>query len=224
VTPTAVKICGITTVEDGCQAAVLGAAAIGFVFWPESPRCISVDRARAITRELPPFVATVGVFVNHPPREVLEVAASVPLTAVQFHGDEDDESLSVLPVRVIRALSLEAPGAQERLARLPHTITVLLDAHDPHIRGGTGRTTEWEQAAPVAASRRILLAGGLRAENVGEAIRVVRPWGIDVSSGVESTPGRKDLARLRALFAAVHAADIDDCSPRRTTRQVRDEG
>lgn len=198
-----VKICGITRPEDAMLAASEGADAVGFIFWPDSPRHIDVPAARAIARELPPFVATVGVFVNTEPARVLEIAASVPLTAVQFHGDESDEMVAAFPWRVLRAVDLEQPGTAARLASLPSHVTVLLDAHDPVRRGGTGRTIDWTGAAEVASRRRVLLAGGLRPENVASAVAGVRPWGVDVSSGVESRPGVKDPDKLRAFFESV---------------------
>lgn len=204
------KVCGITRVEDALAAADLGARAIGFVFWPQSPRAVTVRTARAIVRELPPFVATVGVFVNQPRTQILDIAGAVPLTAVQFHGDEDDEDVAAFPWRVLRAVSLEAAGSDERIARLPEHVTVLLDAHDPHRRGGTGMTTDWQRAAAVAEARPVVLAGGLQPSNIAEAVRVVRPWGVDVSSGVEASPGVKDLEKLAAFVSALEGAlDLD---------------
>jgi phosphoribosylanthranilate isomerase len=212
-----VKVCGITRPEDAMLVAELGGHAVGFVFWPDSPRCVTVELARAIARQLPPFVATVGVFVNQPSRAVLDAAVAVPLTVVQFHGDESDADVTAFPWRCIRAVSLDAPGAADRLARLPASMTVLLDAHDLRRRGGTGQRIDWSAAAAVAATRRVLLAGGLRAESAGEAIRVVRPWGLDVSSGVETAPGVKDADKLRAFFMAVRAATDGPATPEHDT-------
>jgi phosphoribosylanthranilate isomerase len=202
----AVKICGVTRAEDALLAADLGASAVGMVFWPGSPRVVDIERARAIARSLPPFVAVVGVFVDEAPARVLEIAAAVPLTAVQFHGDEAPAVVSSFPWRVLRAVALDAPDADALLDALPETVTVLLDVHDRRLRGGTGRIVDWAAAARVAARRRVVLAGGLRPENVAEAARRVRPWGLDVSSGVEASPGVKDPARLRALFEALATA------------------
>lgn len=203
---TRVKVCGLTRVDDALLAAELGADAIGLVFWAKSPRCVDVSTARAIARALPPFVATVGVFVNQPAAEVLDIARQVPLTVVQFHGDESDADVVAFPWRTLRAVPLGAPGADQRLATLPSSVTVLLDAHDPQRRGGTGRQVDWASAAAVAARRRVVLAGGLRAEVVAEAIQVVRPWALDVSSGVETSPGIKDADKLRGFFDAVSRA------------------
>lgn len=193
-----VKICGITRVEDADAAVVAGAGAIGFVFWPRSPRFIDPYRARAIAARLPPFVTPVGLFVNQAREHVNAVASLVRLGAVQLHGDESPEFAASIEAPVIRALSVNQVGAW------PAETTLLLDAHDPVQRGGTGRTIDWTAAAAIAAQRRVLLAGGLTPENVADAIARVRPFGIDVSSGVERSPGVKDHQRLRALFEAVH--------------------
>jgi phosphoribosylanthranilate isomerase len=195
-----VKICGITLSEDAEAAVKAGAAAIGFVFWPGSPRFIDPYRARAIAATLPPFVTTVGVFVNQPIEYVTGVASLVRLGAVQLHGDETIEYAAALSGPVVKALS---PG-DGQAAVWPARTMLLLDVHDPVRRGGTGRTIDWTAAARVAAERRVLLAGGLTPENVAEAVLRVRPFGIDVSSGVERAPGIKDHQRLRALFEAVH--------------------
>jgi phosphoribosylanthranilate isomerase len=195
-----VKICGITLAEDADAAVTAGADAIGFVFWPGSPRFIDPYRARAIAATLPPFVTTVGVFVNQPIDYVSGVASLVRLGAVQLHGDETIEYAAALARPVVKAMSL----GDQRVSAWPAQTTVLLDVHDPVRRGGTGRTIDWTAAAAVAAGRRILLAGGLTPDNVAEAVARVRPFGIDVSSGVERTPGIKDHERLRALFEALH--------------------
>jgi phosphoribosylanthranilate isomerase len=195
-----VKICGITLAEDAEAAVKAGAAAIGFVFWPGSPRFIDPYRARAIAATLPPFVTSVGVFVNQPIEYVTGVASLVRLGAVQLHGDETIEYAAALSRPVVKALS---PG-DGQAAAWPARTMLLLDVHDPVRRGGTGRTIDWTAAARVAAERRILLAGGLTPENVAEAVLRVLPFGIDVSSGVERAPGVKDHERLRALFEAVH--------------------
>jgi phosphoribosylanthranilate isomerase len=195
-----VKICGITRVEDARAAVAAGAGAIGFVFWPTSPRFIDPHRARTIAAMLPPFVTAVGVFVNQALDYVNGVASLVRLGAVQLHGDETPEFAAAVSRPVIKALSV---GDADTRA-WPADTTLLLDVHDPVARGGTGRTIDWTVAAHVAARRRILLAGGLTPENVADAIARVRPFGIDVSSGVERAPGTKDHQRLRALFEAVH--------------------
>jgi phosphoribosylanthranilate isomerase len=202
-----VKICGITRAEDADAAVEAGARALGFVFWPESPRFVDPYRARAIVSRLPAFVTTVGLFVNQPQEYVAGVAALVRLNAVQLHGDETVEYAAAIRHPVIKALTLgdAADGWPER-------VTVLLDAHDPARRGGTGRTIDWTAAAAIAARRPILLAGGITPDNVVDAVARVRPFGIDVSSGVERSPGIKDRERMNALFEALNATS--DFAPR----------
>jgi phosphoribosylanthranilate isomerase len=197
-----VKICGITSPEDAVAAADLGAVAIGMVFWPESPRCVDRARAREIVAALPPFVAAVGVFVNQV-QEAAAIARDVGLTAVQFHGDESPTAYRGWPIQVIKAVTVRDGSALEEAGMVPDEATVLLDAHDRVKRGGTGRVIDWEIAAMVARSRRTILSGGLSAANVAEAIALVRPYAVDVSSGVESSPGVKDHTKLRALFEAI---------------------
>jgi phosphoribosylanthranilate isomerase len=193
-----VKICGITRLDDALAAVDAGASAIGFVFWPKSPRFIDPYRARAIAAALPAFVTPVGLFVNQPREFVSGVASLVRLGAVQLHGDETPEFAASMAAPVIRALPVDQASAW------PAGATLLLDAHDPLQRGGTGRTIDWTAAAAIAARRRVLLAGGLTPGNVAAAIAQVQPFGIDVSSGVERAPGIKDHQRLKALFEAVH--------------------
>jgi phosphoribosylanthranilate isomerase len=199
-----VKICGITRLDDAEAAVEAGANALGFVFWPDSPRFIDPYRARAIVRALPAFVTTVGVFVNQPAAFIAGVASLVPLGAVQLHGDEPVAGVENVGRPVIKALTLDIASQADRLARWPAAVTILLDAHDPVRRGGTGRAVDWAAAASIAAQRRIILAGGLTPDNIGEAIDRVRPFGIDVSSGVERSPGVKDRDRIRALFSALN--------------------
>lgn len=201
-----VKVCGVTRREDALLAADLGASAVGFVFWPSSPRYVAPAAAAAIARGLPADVAPVGVFVDPQVGELRRIAARVGLAAVQLHGDEPATLCDGLPYRVLKAVPVAGAATRAAADRVPERVTVLLDAPDPVRRGGTGRTVDWRVAAGVAARRRIFLAGGLRPENVGEALRVVRPYGIDVSSGVEARPGRKDPGRLRDFFGEVARA------------------
>jgi phosphoribosylanthranilate isomerase len=197
-----VKICGVTTVEDAQLAAELGASAIGLVFWPGSPRFVELKQAKTIVAALPAFVSAVGVFVDQAD-EAMSVAREVGLSAVQFHGDEPAGSYRTLPIRVIKAVTVRDASAREEAAAVPAGATVLLDAHDRVKRGGTGRVVDWSIAAMIARERPVILSGGLNAENVAEAVRTVAPYAIDVSSGVELAFGRKDPAKLRALFAAL---------------------
>jgi tryptophan synthase beta subunit len=200
-----VKICGITTEEDARAAVACGASALGFVFWPRSPRAIEPERARAIVAALPPFVTTVGVFVDERPERVRAIAERVGLSAVQWHGDERPADVTGIGRRVIKAV----PADQTTLDAIdawPAEVTLLVDATDVRRKGGTGLTADWDAAAAIAARRPVILAGGLAADNVGRAIEAVKPMGVDVSSGVESSPGVKDASRLRAFFDAVRRA------------------
>lgn len=199
-----VKVCGITRVEDALLAAELGASAIGFVFWPGSPRHIDAASASDIARQLPSEVSTVGVFVDQPIEEVQRVADAVNLGAVQLHGDEPLAYARGLLQPVIKAVPVDDRFRPASLDALPLEITVLLDAHDPIRKGGTGRTIDWSQAAAAAARRPVFLSGGLTPANIADAIAQVKPYGVDLSSGVESAPGIKDPAKLRALFDSIH--------------------
>jgi tryptophan synthase beta subunit len=197
-----VKICGITRGEDARLAVELGASAVGFVFWPASPRFIHPDAARAIVSSLPPFVTAVGVFVDEAPDRVQATARHVGLSVVQLHGAETPEYVARLGLRVIKSV----PADEASLARLgdwPDTVTLLVDAADDARKGGTGAKADWSVAARMAARRRLVLAGGLAADNVAQAIRAVRPIGVDVSSGVERSPGVKDHGAMRRFFEAV---------------------
>jgi phosphoribosylanthranilate isomerase len=221
VTKLFVKICGITRTQDAELASALGATAVGFVFWPGSPRYITPDAARCIAAQVPAQVKTVGVFVDEPLEHVVRIAQEVGLGAVQLHGHETPEYCQELMVRlsevahsipassgatdltVIKAVGMSDNGVV-RIADLEPNALLLIDAHDPTRYGGTGRTVNWEVAREIAGMRPAILSGGLNAANVGLAIRSVRPYGIDVSSGVESAPGVKDPSRLRSLFEALH--------------------
>jgi phosphoribosylanthranilate isomerase len=196
-----VKICGITRREDALAAAEYGASAVGFVFWPESPRYIDPAVARAIGEALPRSVQRVGVFVNQSAAEVNTVAAAAGLDVVQLHGEEDSAFVSQMMLPVIKAVTFgRGPAGVDAW---PEDVMLLVDAHDPIRYGGTGQVVDWASAAAVAQRRRVLLAGGITPENVAEAISRVRPFGVDVSSGVESAPGIKSGIRLKELFAAV---------------------
>jgi phosphoribosylanthranilate isomerase len=201
-----VKICGITRREDATLAAVLGAAAVGFVFWPESRRYIEPTAAVKIARSLPASVTPVGVFVDQRVELVNAVVQEVGLGAVQLHGSEAPEYCAQIAAPVIKAVPVGSGFRMTAVTGLPAGVTVLLDVDDPVARGGTGRLVDWAAARKVARVRRTILAGGLTPENVGAVIRAVEPGGVDVSSGVESGPGIKDPHRLRRFFQAVHSA------------------
>jgi phosphoribosylanthranilate isomerase len=203
----AVKICGITRLEDAELAIELGAAALGFVFWPGSPRCIDVSAAAHLVARLPREVAAVGVFVDQPLDDVRRIAGDAGLSAVQLHGSESRAYCAAVGYRVIKTVTVTPAGLDPPEPAVDPAVTLLVDAHDPVRRGGTGRTVDWTIAAALAARRAIFLSGGLSPHNVAAAIAAVRPHGVDVSSGVEARPGVKDASRLRAFFDRVRSVD-----------------
>lgn len=203
-----VKICGVTRWEDAELACELGASAIGFNFYEKSPRAIAPAAAWEIIHKLPPFVAPVGVFVNWDSAAVLALAKSLRLAAVQLHGDESParvaECAKQLPV--IKAIRAGENFRQSELAGYKSASAFLFDAAPAGKSGGqfggTGHLADWNAAREAANSHHVILAGGLTPENVAEAVRSVAPYAVDVASGVESSPGVKDPAKLRAFFAA----------------------
>jgi phosphoribosylanthranilate isomerase len=200
-----VKVCGLTDVEEARACAEAGAWGIGLVFASASPRHVGVDRACAIVAALDPGVARVGVFVDADPAEVADVARKAGLTHVQVHGASDAEAVraaSGLPV--IEGVRVDGPAAIER-ARASAADLVLLDAAVPGAHGGTGIAFDWGLIEATTLGRPFGVAGGLRPENVAEAVRRLRPALVDVSSGVERRPGRKDIARVIAFLQAVDA-------------------
>lgn len=193
-----VKICGITNEEDALLAAALGADALGFVFAP-STRQLAPVRARDIVRRLPPEVLTVGVFRDEAPKRVVRIAHEVGLRAVQLHGRETAEQSAWVRTQVAVVIKAFAAG-DPRLAQVDDYAAdaVLVDSPVP----GSGEVFDWSLAEGAPSNRRVILAGGLHAGNVRDAIAAVRPWGVDVSSGVEARPGHKDASKLRAFIAA----------------------
>jgi phosphoribosylanthranilate isomerase len=199
------KICGITRIEDALIAAQAGADAIGLVFWAPSPRAVEIDQARRIVAALPPFVTSVGLFVNATRETIAEVLQAVPLDLLQFHGDEclaDCEGHGRPYIKALRVRPGEDIAAQ--CARYPSAAGILLDTYVPGIPGGTGERFDWSQV-PAQPPCPIVLAGGLTADNVAQAIAQVRPWAVDVSGGVEAQKGRKDADKVRAFLAAVRS-------------------
>ncbi len=199
---TRVKICGITSVADGLVAAEAGADMIGLMFYDGSPRHISLATAGEIARALPPFVLRVGVFVNPDEALVTRAIAECGLNLLQFHGDEPSDFCTQFGLMSVKALRVRDAESLGVLAQF-QTDAFLLDACSPAGRGGTGETFNWDLA--VAARRfgkPIFLAGGLTPENVADAVKKVNPFAVDVSSGVESAPGKKDPAKVRAFIAA----------------------
>ncbi|MDA8427872.1 MAG: phosphoribosylanthranilate isomerase [Geobacteraceae bacterium] len=192
-----VKICGITSPEDAFTAIEAGADALGFVFYSASPRHVSPEQAAAIIRGLPPFVQTVGLFVNEDSAIVNSIADQCGLDVIQLHGEETPEYCESIRRRILKAFRVKDITILDALPKY-RVAGYLLDAWSPAAHGGTGQTCNWEIAAEaVHRGERIILAGGLTPENIAESIRQVRPFGVDVSSGVESAPGRKDASKLR---------------------------
>jgi phosphoribosylanthranilate isomerase len=204
--PTLVKVCGITSPRDGLLAAKAGASAIGLVFWPKSPRFVERAMARQIVEVLPSFVLRVGVFVDQSLDMMTRTTDDVGLDVIQLHGNEPPEMVACLPRRVLKAVRVGGDSVLEDVKRYEGA-SILLDTQDDLRPGGTGKSFDWQLAQSVRAHTRFLvLAGGLNADNVASAIRTVGPDAVDVSSGVESEPGRKDPAKLKAFFAAVRGA------------------
>jgi phosphoribosylanthranilate isomerase len=209
-----VKVCGVTTEVDARQAGLLGADAVGLNFYPGSPRCVDAARAQLILRELPPFVEAVGVFVNLPLRQVFQqVQALGRMGTIQWHG-KDREISNCYPLRLIAAFpvkdakDLQAIGRYLDTCRMTGCLpsAVLVDASVPGQHGGTGQTAPWDLLADFRPGLPLILAGGLTAANVAEAVRRVRPYAVDVASGVESAPGRKDADRMRRFIDAAREA------------------
>lgn len=203
-----VKICGITKMEDAKLATELGAYAIGFNFYENSPRCITPFAASDIIRRLPPFIATVGIFVNWSQAPVVALCKALRLSVAQLHGDETPTVVEAVARRlpVIKALPIGQGTAAPDFSRYRSASAFLLDSLSAGQYGGTGTTGNWHLARVAAQTQRIILAGGLTPENVGEAIRIVRPYAVDVASGVELRPGKKDPAKLRSFFDEVGRA------------------
>jgi phosphoribosylanthranilate isomerase len=206
-----VKICGITNPVDAKLAAELGAHAIGLNFYPQSPRGLSPNDAANIVRILPPFVTSVGVFVNWAADPVIALSKALHLSSAQLHGDETAQTCAAIAQQlpVIKVFRLGKGGALPKFANYRAASSFLLDAASAGEFGGTGIATDWSLARRAAANHRIILAGGLTPENVAEAIRTVQPYAVDVASGVELRPGKKDSGKLRAFFAEVARANRD---------------
>lgn len=198
------KICGITRIEDALAAVEAGADAIGFVFYAKSPRAVSVQQARAIIAALPPFISTVGLFVNASRCELNETLDAVPLDMLQFHGDETPEECDGYHRPFIKALRVQAGDDIAASCRLYSRASgILLDTFVAGVPGGTGETFDWA-LIPHSLEKPIILAGGLTSANVAQAITQVRPYAVDVSGGVEKSKGIKDHDKIRAFMSAVH--------------------
>jgi phosphoribosylanthranilate isomerase len=200
-----IKICGITNIEDGLKAASLGADSLGFIFAP-SQRRVDPDVAKKIILALHKTLLKVGVFVNEDPEEVLRVAEYCSLNGLQFHGEEQPDycqKFSLPVIKTIRIKNLESLKDMEKY----HDVSILLETYSPVQAGGTGNTFPWEIALKAKEEKNFVLSGGLNPLNVGEAIKKVRPWGVDVCSGVEVSPGKKDLLKMVEFVRGVKKAD-----------------
>ncbi|HEU4690936.1 MAG TPA: phosphoribosylanthranilate isomerase, partial [Vicinamibacterales bacterium] len=193
------KVCGITRLVDALHALQQGATALGFVFWERSPRKIDPGQAKAIIAALPKGTTAVAVFVNESVEQVQEVVKVTGVKVVQLHGDETAGDFNRLDCPLFRSVTLD--DLVDTARGWPAETTFLLDANDRVRRGGTGKAIDWDRAAVAARHHRLVLAGGLTPLNVEEAIRRVRPYGVDVSSGVESSPGIKDFEKVSAFLA-----------------------
>jgi phosphoribosylanthranilate isomerase len=198
-----VKICGITRPQDALAAVSAGADAIGLVFYPSSPRAVSIDAANAIVRELPPFVSKVGLFVDAAPDYLRSILSNVNLDMLQFHGTESPADCDGVARPYIKAVRVQAGvDLAEQSGKYAKAAGILFDAHVPGLAGGTGQTFDWRQV-PRDLKKPVILAGGLDADNVSQAIRLVRPYAVDVSGGVESTPGIKDREKIIRFIGRV---------------------
>lgn len=204
---TRIKVCGMTRPEDAAAAAAAGVEALGLVFHPASPRAVTPARAADVARAAGPLVTVVALFVDAPEALVQEVLAAVPVGLLQFHGNETPAECARYGRPFLKALRM-APGlaVEEAAAAYAAASGILLDSYRPGVPGGTGETFDWGRI-PAALRSRLVLAGGLRPDNVGEAIARVTPAAVDVSGGVEAAPGLKDAARIAAFVAAVREAD-----------------
>jgi phosphoribosylanthranilate isomerase len=199
-----IKICGITNLKDALLAAALGADALGFIFYPRSPRALAPETARDIIAQLPPFITTVGVFVDEEAATVRELAARVGLDWLQLHGNESPEYCRSLGRRVIKGFRIKNQSSLADLAVYRDAVrALLLDTYIKGLPGGTGESFDWQLAREARQFGPIILAGGLTPDNVAQAVTTALPVAVDVASGVEAAPGKKDPEKLRAFFEAV---------------------
>lgn len=195
-----VKICGITSVADAQLAVEAGADAIGMVFYPSSPRAVTIDQARLIAQSIGPFVTVVGLFVDAEKAFIEEVLAKVSLHVLQFHGDESHDFCESFQRPYLKAIRMRPDlDVEKAIANYPNASGILLDAYRPGIPGGTGETFDW-QRVPKNSTKPIVLAGGLTPENVSKAINTTQVFGVDVSGGVESSPGKKDAQKVQTFI------------------------
>ncbi|MCI0482823.1 MAG: phosphoribosylanthranilate isomerase [Candidatus Dadabacteria bacterium] len=197
-----VKVCGITNSDDAFRAVELGADALGFIFYKGSKRYIDPRDAQRIISSLPPFVSSVGVFVNQGPDEIKEAVETSGVDTVQLHGDETPEFCALLPYKLIKAVRVKDTVNTEEVELYP-VLAILFDKHTDEMYGGTGTSFDWGVLKGIAISKKVILSGGLTPENVFRAIEIVRPYGVDVSTGVEDSPGKKNHMKMRKFIEAV---------------------
>jgi phosphoribosylanthranilate isomerase len=201
-----IKVCGVTRAEDALAAVRLGVDALGFNFWPGSRRHLTSAAAREIIALLPPFVTSVGVFVNQPEGEMRAIAAETGIQVFQLHGDEPPELCSRLPLPVVKAIPVDQVRSLSRL--LSYEVSAFLLDTPSRGYGGSGEPFDWSLAEGVSEVAPVILAGGLTPENVAAAIRAVRPYAVDVASGVESSPGVKDMGKMSRFVSAVREVGL----------------
>ena len=206
---TRVKICGITREEDASAAARSGADAIGLVFYARSPRAVSIPQAQALVRAVPPFVTIVGLFVDAAPEEIRRVLAAVPLDLLQFHGNEPPQACRAYGRAYIKVLHMDKDtDVTGRVRSYGDAAGILVDTYVHGVPGGTGQVFDWSRL-PGDLACPLILAGGLTPENVATAVTQVRPWAVDVSGGVEASPGVKDAAKIAAFIRGVNSVQVD---------------
>jgi len=199
-----IKICGITRYEDARAAVSFGVDALGFIFYPKSPRCITPAKAAEITKKLPPYVSKVGVFVDESPQRVLEIAGHAWLDTIQLHGSETPEYCESLPLPVVKVFSVNDTFKVSAISRYKSVAGCLLDTWDSEHHGGSGRTFDWSAAIKACEiSDSVILSGGLGPTNIREAIETVRPYAVDVNSGVEVKPGVKNPYKMKEVISIV---------------------
>jgi phosphoribosylanthranilate isomerase len=204
-----VKICGITSLLDARAACDAGANYLGFNFYEKSPRCVARSEAVRIRAQIPASVEAIGIFVNAQPPDIIGLSASVRLKAAQLHGEETPQTVADLSrtIPIIKAFRVDGDFRLDMLAKFTKAMAILLDASEVGQYGGTGHTFDWSIGQRAAQSHRIILAGGLKVGNVAEAVRTVRPYAVDVASGVESKPGKKDHGLMREFIQEVRRAE-----------------
>lgn len=199
---TKIKICGITNIKDAQAAAEFGTDALGFIFYKESKRYVDPEVAKSIISSLPPFITTVGVFVNQELDEISQIKETTGIQVAQLHGDETPEFVSSIPFNSIKVIRVKDKSDLDKVAQYSAQ-AILFDTYSDKEYGGTGESFDWEILNDLSSTKKIILSGGLNSENILEAVKIVRPYAVDVSSGVEDTPGRKDHTKIKKFIEAI---------------------